>query len=123
LDAAHFNLGLALYNVGLASNKPDDLRTAGKAFAEVPARFAKSKHAAPALYYQGECLYRAGDVAGAVALYRKVVAEHPGSDVLPDAYYALGTAQQELGQDKDAATTFQSFIAKFPKDKLAGECR
>ena len=26
LDAAHFNLGLALYNVGLASKKADDLR-------------------------------------------------------------------------------------------------
>src|SRR5262249_46240056 len=48
-DAAYFNLGLALYNVGLASQKADDLRAAAAAFAEVPAHFAKSKHAAPAL--------------------------------------------------------------------------
>ncbi len=123
LDGAHFNLGLALYNVGLASGKAEDLRAAGRTFAEVPARFAKSKHVAPALYYQGECLYRAGDLPGALALYRKAIADHPGSDVLPDVYYALGTAQQEAAQDREAASTFQAFLDKFPKDKLAGECR
>jgi TolA-binding protein len=123
LDVAHFNLGLALYNVGLASQQAKDLRTAASAFAEVPTRFAKSKHAGPALYYQGECMYRVGDVAAAAALYRKVIAEHAGSDVVPDAYYALGTAQQELAQDKEAGATFQAFLDKFPKDKLAGECR
>jgi TolA-binding protein len=123
LDAAHFNLGLALYNVGLASKKAEDLQAAAKAFAEVPARFAKSKQVAPALYYQGECRYRAGDLAGAVGLYQKVIAEHPTSDVLPDVHYALGTAQQELGQDKEASATFQAFLDKFPRDRLAGECR
>src|SRR5437660_3530576 len=90
LDAAHFNLGLALYNVALASKKTEDVRAAARAFAEVAGKFPKSKHAAAALHYQGECLYRAGDLAGAVALYRKVIAEHAGSDVLPDVYYALG---------------------------------
>lgn len=123
LDAAHFNLGLALYDIGLASKKAEDLRAAARAFAEVPARFARSKHAGPALYHQGECLYRAGDLTGAIALYRKVIADHAGSAVLPDAYYALGTAQQELARDKEAATTFQAFLDKFPRDKLAGECR
>src|SRR5205823_14169551 len=116
LDAAYYNLGLALYNVGLASKKADDLRAAAKTFAEVPARYSKSKHAAAARYYQGECLYRADDLPGAIALYRKAIADYPGSDVLPDAYYALGTAQQELGQDKEAAATFQAFIDKFPKE-------
>jgi TolA-binding protein len=123
LDAAHFNLGLALYNVGLASKNAEDLRAAARALAVVPARFAKSQHAAPALYYQAECLYRADDLAGAVALYRKVIADYAGSAVLPDAFYALGTAQQELGQPKEAAATFQAFLDKFPRDKLAAECR
>lgn len=123
LDAAHFNRGLALYDVGLASKKADDLRTAAGVFAVVEARFPRSKHAGPALYYQGECLYQAGDPAGAATLYRKAIAEHPASSVLPDATYALGTVQQELGQDKEAAATFRAFLGKFPKDRLAGECR
>jgi TolA-binding protein len=123
LDAAHFNLGLALYNAALTSKKADDFRTAGRAFAEVPARFAKSKQVAAALHYQGECLYRAGAPAEAVVLYRKVIAEHPGSEVLPDAYYSLGTTQEELAQDREAASTFQGFLDKFPKDRLANECR
>src|SRR5262249_42085077 len=33
------------------------------------------------------------------------------------------TTQQELAQDKEAAATFQGFLDKFPKDRLAGECR
>jgi TolA-binding protein len=123
LAAAHFNLGLALYNTALGSKKADDVRTAARAFAEVPARFPKSKHAAAALHYQGECFYRAGDLPGAVVLYRKVIAEYAGSEVLPDVYYALGTTQQELAQDREATATFQAFLARFPGDKLAGECR
>src|SRR5436309_12951114 len=123
LAAAHFNLALALYNTALASKKTEDVRAAARAFAEVPAKFPKSKHVAAALHYQGECLYRAGDLAGAVSLYRKVIAEHAGSDVLPDVYYSLGTTQQELAQDRGAAMTFQAFLDKFPKDKLVGECR
>lgn len=123
LDAAHFNLGLALYNIGLTSKKVEDVRAAATAFAVVPARFAKSKHAAAALYYQGECLYRAGDLVGSIALYRKVIAEYSGSDVLPDVHYALGTAQQELARDREAAATFQACLDRFPRDRLAGECR
>ena len=123
LDTSYFNLGLALYNVSLASAKAEDFKTAARAFAEVPARFAKSKQAGAALYYQGECLYRANDLQGAIDLYRKVTTDHPGSDMAPDALYALGTTQQELAQDKEAAATFQAFLDKFPKDKLAGECR
>src|SRR5262249_13052620 len=65
----------------------------------------------------------AGDLPGAVALYRKAIAQHPGSDVLPDVYYALGTALQSAGNDREAASTFQAFLDNFPKDKLAGECR
>src|SRR5262249_54468977 len=60
LDAAQFNIGLALYNIGLDSRKAQDLQTAAQAFAEVPAKFAKSKHVPAALYYQGECHYQAG---------------------------------------------------------------
>src|SRR5205807_598946 len=120
LDTAHFNLGLALYDIGLSSQKADDLRAAARAFAEVPARFAKSKRVASALYYQAESLSRAGDVPGALTLYRKVIAEHKDSDVLPDSYYALGTAQQEAGQDREAAATFRAFLDKFPRDRSAG---
>src|SRR5262245_11982664 len=109
-DATQFNLGLALYNIGLDSKKVEDLRAASMAFAEVPARYPRSKHVPAALYYQGECLYQAGNLAEAAGVYQKVIAAYPTSDLLPDVYYALGTAQQELGKDAEAAATFRTSL-------------
>lgn len=123
LDATQFNLGLALYNLGLDSKKPADLQAASLAFAEVSAKFAKSKHVPAALWYQAECLYQSGKPAEAAAAYQQVITAYPDSDLLPDVYYALGTTQQELGQDKEAAITFNAFLQKFPRDRQAGECR
>jgi TolA-binding protein len=123
LDATQFNLGLALYNIGLDSKKPADLEAARAAFAEVPVKFAKSKHVPAALYYQAECLYQSGKLAEAAVAYQKVIVAHPDSDLLPDVYYALGTTQQELGQDREAAATFTAFLQKFPRDRQAGDCR
>jgi cellulose synthase operon protein C len=123
LDATQFNIALALYNIGLDSKKPADLQTAMAAFGEVPAKFAKSKHVPAALYYQAECLYQTGSLAEAAGAYQKVIGTYPDSDLLPDVYYALGTTQQELGKEKEAAVTFNAFLAKYPKDRKAGECR
>src|SRR5262249_46016435 len=91
--------------------------------AEVPAKFPKSKHAAAAMYQQGDALYQADDRAGAVTVFQKAIADFPQSELLPDLYYALGTAQQELDQAKEAIATFEGFLQKFPKDPLANECR
>ncbi len=123
LDATRFNLGLALYNIGLDSKKPADLQLAAKAFAELAGKFPKSKHAPAALYYQAECLYQAGNLAEAEAGYRKVIAAYPASDLLPEVHYALGTTQQELGKDKEAILTFKDLLRKFPKDRKAAEAR
>jgi len=122
-DAAHLNLGLALYYLGTQSKKAEDLKEAAKAFAEVPAKHPKSKHAATALYYQGEALYQAGDLKQAAASYRKLASDYPAGDLVVDAIYALGTSHQELGQDKEAALVFEELLKKFPKDRLAAESR
>ena len=60
------------------------------------AGFPKSRHAASALYYQGESLYLAGALADAVTAYQKAIAAYPGDALQPELHYALGTAQQEL---------------------------
>jgi TolA-binding protein len=123
LDAARFNLALALYNIAQGSKKAEELRQAAAAFAGVAAKFPKSRHAPTALYYQGESLYLAGDVAGAVLLYQKAIKDYPNSPVIPGLSYALGTAQQDLGRHADAATTFRDFIKRFPGDAQTPECR
>ncbi len=123
LDGAQFNLGLVQYNVAIASAKPADYKVAATTFAVVPAKFAKSKYAPDALYYQAECLYLSGDKAAAIPVYQKVVTSFPKSPLLPQMYYALGTTQQELEQFGEAATTYQAYVTKFPKGAQVNECR
>lgn len=122
-DAALFNLGLALYHLGLKNNKPEELRDAANNFAQVPARYPKSKQAPSALYYQGESLYAAGDLVKAVDAYNKLIADYPSDPLLANATYALGTTQQQLDRHADAVKTFRAFLMKWAKDDRVNECR
>lgn len=128
LDAARFNLGMALYRHARTAQQAEQAaawKAASRAFETLAAKHPKSKYAASALYYQGECLFHGGSPAEAVPLYRKAIAAHTADSVLslPDAYYALSTTQQDLQQFQEAAQTYQIFLAKFSKDALAEECR
>ncbi|MBW3542684.1 MAG: tetratricopeptide repeat protein, partial [Planctomycetes bacterium] len=122
-DAAQFNLGLVRYNQALESKKPEDFQQAAAQFAAVPAKFAQSPNVPAALYYQGECLVQGGDAKAAVEVYRKLLAGHPNSELMPDAHYALATTQQQLEQHADAAATLTAFLQKFAQHELAPECR
>src|SRR5579872_3467086 len=84
-DAAQFNLSMALYQIGLKSKKPEELKAAADAFAQVAAGYPNSKHLPAALFYQGECLYVSGQPQPAAALYEKLIAAHPMSDLVPQA--------------------------------------
>lgn len=122
-DASQFNLGLVLYNMASTSKKPEDWKAALAALAEVNAKYAESKHAPSALFYQGECAFSSGDLPAAVAIYQKLIAAYPQSPLLAEAYYALGTTQQGLAKDADAVLTFQTLVQKFPTDPQANESK
>ena len=122
-DAVQFNLGLALYNVALASQTPDGFRAAAAEFAKVSAQDAKSQHIPSALYYQAECVFQAGDHAGAITVYQALIAQHENSPLLPTAIFALATTQQELEKSDEAVATYRLFLQKFPQDSKVAECR
>jgi TolA-binding protein len=124
-DGAQYNLGMAHYQIALESSKPDDYKLAAAAFATLASKYPESKYVPKALYFQGESLFAAGAKAESIVPYQKLIAEHAGSSLLPDACYALGTAQQELHHDADAAKTFEAFLANKALDRheLANEVR
>jgi TolA-binding protein len=122
-DGVRYNLATAYYQMAAASGKPEDYRPAADLFGEVAAKHPASKHVDKALYLQGESLAAAKDLAGAIDAYKKLVALGGNRPLLADAYYALGTAQQDLGRDADASTTFQAFVSKFASHDLAAEVR
>ncbi|NQU19895.1 MAG: tetratricopeptide repeat protein [Candidatus Nealsonbacteria bacterium] len=124
-DGAQYNLGMAYYQLAAASKKPEDFKKAATELGTVASKYAASRYAHGALYMQGESLYAAADLKDAVGAYKKLVAAKPSDALLADAYYALGTTEQELGLDADAAATFKAFLdnGSFANHELATEIR
>ncbi|MGA2067152.1 MAG: tetratricopeptide repeat protein [Thermoguttaceae bacterium] len=123
--AAQYNLGMARYQAACQSKNRDDFQAAAEALAAAASKYPQGKHAAAALYYQGEALLAAGQAAAAGAAYKKLIADFPAAPLAADAYYALGLIQQDAGQDADAAATFQKFLGtpQWAGHELAGEVR
>ena len=124
-DAVQYNLGMAYFQMAAASKNAADFKNAAGALGTVASKYPKSKYAHKALYFQGESLFSAGDPAGAVEAYKKLIAQYSDSPVLADAYYSLGTTLQELQRDVEAAGTFTAFLNNkaFEKHELANEIR
>ncbi len=122
---ARYNLGMALYEVALASEKPDDFKTAAAALGKVAAGNAEEKLVHRALYCQGDALYSAGDLEGAVVVLQRLMKDAPNGPLLARAYYDLGITQQELQRHPQAAATFEEFLGKdtFANHELAAEIR
>ena len=110
-EGAQYNLGMARYRTALESKKREDYTAAAAALGEMAARFPQGKNTAFALYYQGESFLGAGDPRQALDAYKKVLGKSPGNTLAADTFYALGTTQQEQGQDSDAIATFQKFLS------------
>ncbi len=123
LDGAQFNLGLTLFQTAQGTKLPKDFTAASAEFGIVAVKFPQSPLAADGLYYQAESLYLAADKPTAVATYQKLIATYPAALILPDAYYGLGTAQADLEQHVEAATSFTTMLQKFPNSLLVPETK
>jgi TolA-binding protein len=123
-DGAQYNLGMALFHVATAGKNRTDFQAAATALGAVAAKHPQSKHAAKALYYQGESLVAAGEWKAALEPLKKV-ADQPSNPLRADALYALGAAQQDLKQHAEAAATFQAFLGDqaLARHELAPEVR
>ncbi len=123
LAACSYNRASALYQLAVGSKKSDDYKIAARAFADTANQHKATRYGDMATYYQGESLYSAGDAAGSTAAYDALIKNFPKSSLLADAYYALGTTQQELGQDEAAARTYSDFLSKkeLASSKIAPE--
>jgi cellulose synthase operon protein C len=122
IDKAYFNLGLADYNLAQAGRA--DLRPkAAEAFGQLIDKFPKSPQVPEALLYRGESLYAAGNKAEALKAWNELASKHVGSPARSRGLYNLGIAQQELGRQADAGTTFDAFLKDFSGHELAAEVK
>lgn len=123
LDQSLLNLGTAWYSQAQQSKKPDDYDKAEKVFTKLLDQFPKSSQAPRAMFYRGESLYQQNKLPDAAKNYRTLIETYPQAELLADAYYALGVAQEALKQGDEAQATFAKFAEKFPKHDLAIEVR
>ena len=123
LDQSLLNLGTAWYSHAQETKKPADYDKAELAFARMLKQFPKSTFAGRALFYRGESLYQQNKLKEAAASYDTLVKSFPNDELLADAQYALGIAQEAMQQGDAAQATFVAFQSKFPKHALATEVR
>lgn len=83
----------------------------GRARAEGALADPKAKLPLLEEYRRAHSAFEAGDAAGALPVFRKVVADTPG---MTHAWVSLGRALRELGQPQEALTAFQEALELAP---------
>lgn len=121
-EEALFQLGTAQYAQGMGGGA-EGYRRAAATFAELVSGFPQGKYAEDALFYQAEALYALGEKAEAARLYQQHRQRFAPSKRGAEVLYALGVAQEELGQTAAAGQTYAAFLQAYPRHTLAAEVK
>ena len=125
LEETYANLGLARFNHSQAVNDQSRrkmlLDATIVALSEQLERFPAGKLAPQAHFYRAEALYANQQLEQAVASYAPFTDSFGTHPLRPQALYGLGVAQQELNQPAAAGSTFEVFLAAYPRHDLTNE--
>ncbi len=92
-----------------------------KGFRSYLTTYPEGRYAARAQYWLGEIRYVRGAYKQAVAEYRKLVENYPGSAKLPEAMLKIGLSYRELGKGEAARKQLAALVARFPDSPEAAE--
>jgi tol-pal system protein YbgF len=82
--------------------------------------YPKSDLADDAQFYIGESNFHAGKFADAAAAYSRVIANYPGGNTVPLAFYKQGMALESIpGQTDAAKQSYETVIKQFPDSQAA----
>lgn len=104
----------ALYHAGMYSEALVGAR-------EFLSEFPKSPHQPGVLYLQGNCLQQQQKLEEAIALYRRIGAEFPGSDFAKRAQYKAAWALFLNGQAAESRVEIVAFLKSESKMALVGD--
>lgn len=105
----------ALYKLGFACLRLEDLANAGKAFALVTRDCKDSALFGECLFLAGEMLYRQDAFADAVTYLARVKTEAPKHEVTPKALFRLGCALTRLGRHAEAEPVLAELAKNYPE--------
>ncbi len=83
--------------------------------------YPEGRYAAKAQYWLGEIRYVRGAHKQAVAEYRKLIENYPGSAKLPEAMLKIGLSYREMDKREVARKQFAALVARFPDSPEAAE--
>jgi tol-pal system protein YbgF len=82
--------------------------------------YPKNDLADDAQFYIGESNFNAGKFADAVTAYSRVIANYPGANMVPTAFYKQGVALESLpGQTDAAKQSYETVVKQFPDSQAA----
>ena len=123
-EGAQYSLGMARYQAAMASRIREDFQVGRR----VPRRgrcqvSARQAHRRRTLLSR-RIAARGGQSGAAMEAYKKLIATFPTSPLVAEAYYALGTTQQEAGRDSEAIETFRKFLGtrRWPATSWPRKC-
>jgi tol-pal system protein YbgF len=98
--------------VHLRAGRHEDAATGFRAFV---AAHPQHDLADNAQYWLGECYYDRKDYSTALREFRRVAADFPSGNKVPDALLKLGLAYLALGSDKPGRETLADLARRFPQ--------
>ena len=104
----------ARLGVGRYLFERDSFARAQDAFERIADETTSSETAARALVWAAESALRQNDDEGALALYRRAVADHPGASVAPGALYAQAFHLIRLERQEEAARVLADLETRYP---------
>lgn len=82
--------------------------------------YPKNDLADDAQFYIGESYFNAGQFSEASTAYGRVIANYPGGNMVPNAYYKRGMALESIaGQTDTAKQSYETVLKEFPDSQAA----
>lgn len=111
------------YEAALGHFKAARYKEAATAFAAFVQKYPDSQLAPNAQYWLGNAWYAQHDCKHAIEAQSVVTTRYPDSAKAPDAWLAMATCQQDLGNPTGAKRSLETLIAKYPSAPAAESAR
>lgn len=107
------------YEAALNQFKAGKYKEAAAGFAAFVQKYPDSSLAPNAQYWLGNAWYAQRDCKKAIEVQSQVTTRYADSAKAPDAWLAIATCQQEMGNPTGARRSLETLVAKYPKAPAA----
>ena len=111
------------YEAALNQFKAQKYKEAAAGFAAFVQKHPASSLAPNAQFWLGNAWYAQRDCKRAIEAQSVVTTKYPDSTKAPDAWLAISTCQQEMGNPTGARRSLEALVARYPQSPAAAEAQ